>query len=110
MNYSGPNYQNFSYLERGKYLDQIENYLKFFPRNQILIIKSEFFFKNTPSVMRKVFQFLGIQNWKSNTSIIYNKGNYKRMENKTRLSIRNYFKPFNEDLYKFLGINFNWEE
>jgi len=54
------NKQNYSYLDRGKYVIQLERFQKYFSKDQILIIFNEDL-KKTPEVaMKKVFEFLKV--------------------------------------------------
>jgi hypothetical protein len=49
-----------SYIDRGFYSEQIERVFRFFPREQVKIIKFEDFRKRTPEVVNEVFSFLGV--------------------------------------------------
>ena len=51
------------YIELSNYKTQIANYLKYFPKNQVLIIDFEEFKTNQVSVMRKIQLFLGINSF-----------------------------------------------
>lgn len=50
-----------SYLDRGFYFEQIERAFRFFPRDQIHIIKFDDFRRNTTQVVNGVFTFLGLK-------------------------------------------------
>lgn len=51
---------NFFYLERGLYAKQLEHWLKYFKKDQILVIKSEDFFFKRNMILKSVYTFLGI--------------------------------------------------
>ena len=59
--------------------------------------------------MEKVFEFLNAKPFavtpehKKNIQIYT-----KQMEPSTRKFLKDYFTPYNEELYKLLGVNFNW--
>lgn len=55
-----PQPRRTSYLDRGFYTDQIERLFRFFPREQLKIIKFENLRENTPAVVNDVFTFLGV--------------------------------------------------
>ena len=38
------------------------------------------------------------------------KGSYDKMNPETRKKLIDFFKPYNDELYKFLGINFDWDK
>ncbi|MEA3445693.1 MAG: sulfotransferase domain-containing protein, partial [Bacteroidota bacterium] len=50
-------HQRFSYLSRGKYYSQITEWLKYFPLERFLFIKSERFFMNPEKELHRVFYF-----------------------------------------------------
>jgi hypothetical protein len=50
-----------SYLDRGFYFGQIERVFRFFPREQVRVIKFEEFREKTPEVVNDVFSFLGVK-------------------------------------------------
>jgi len=51
--------QNRNYLSRGIYDYSIKSWMKFFDKKQILILKSEYFYENTETVLNQVFDFFG---------------------------------------------------
>ncbi|MCF8112202.1 MAG: sulfotransferase domain-containing protein [Desulfobacteraceae bacterium] len=61
QDYKNKIFKNKSYKTRGLYRQQLDRFLKYFSRKQILIISSEDFFNNTSSVLKKIFQFLEIE-------------------------------------------------
>lgn len=50
-----------SYLDRGFYFKQMERVFRFFPREQVHVIKFDDFRNNTPEVVNRVFAFLGVK-------------------------------------------------
>jgi hypothetical protein len=50
-----------SYVTRGFYFEQIERVFRFFPREQVCVIKFEEFRKRTPEVVNDVFRFLRVK-------------------------------------------------
>ncbi len=99
----------FSYLARGVYIDQVRNWFQSFPREQILILKSEDFFNHPPREFQRVLTFLGLPEWKLNNYDIFNLGSYEGMDPKMEDRLRTYFLPYNRELYEYIGENFNWE-
>ena len=102
-------YLVYSYLARGVYIDQVKNWFKSFPREQVLILKSEDFFKDPPKVFQRVLTFLGLPDWKLDKYDIFNFGGYEKMDDFMEDKLRKYFYPHNQELYEYLGTNFNWE-
>ncbi len=108
-NYFSFNHQNFSYLTRGIYVDQLKTWYNLFSKQQILVIRSEDFYDDSNVITNQVFEFLGIPKYKVHTSTVYNKGDYPSMSNTTRSRLKEFFKPHNEHLSKLLNKNFNWD-
>lgn len=101
-------YLVYSYLARGIYIDQIKNWLKSFPREQILIQRSEDLFSNPQKVYSRVLAFLGLPDWNLENFEIINLGSYDEINPKTENKLKAFFKPYNHELYDFLGTNFGW--
>jgi hypothetical protein len=101
-------YLVYSYLSRGVYIDQIKNWLKSFPRDQILIQKSEDLFSNPQKVYSRVLDHLGLPDFQLENFKIINLGRYEEMDSRTENKLKEYFTPYNYELYEFLGTNFGW--
>jgi hypothetical protein len=98
------------YLARGIYVDQLKRWHRCFAREQLLVLKSEDFFGNTPDTLKRVLNFLALPEWKPNHLPVKNKGNYtQQMSPETRARLRDYFEPHNQRLYDYLGTDFGWE-
>jgi len=107
-NLSDKNYRYYAYAERGIYVDQLMNWMQYFPRKQFLILKSEEFFADTARVMRKVQTFLRIPLWEQAAYPIHNKSIEGQMRPETRTRLAAFFRPHNQRLYDFLGVNYGW--
>ena len=99
-----------SLLSRGFYAEQLEKWFKIFPRNQILIIKSEDFAIQTNKIMNEIFNFLGLENFNILDDSKKNKIVYEPMKEETRRELIEYFRPYNEKLYSMINRNFDWEK
>lgn len=107
--YIGHNRHTFSYLARGRYAEQISPWLQFFPREQMLFIKSETFFNNPKDVLTSVFNFLGVPAEVDINYRPHNVGRYTTMDSKIRAQLTAYFEQYNQQLYKMLNRDFGWE-
>lgn len=58
----------FSYVDRGKYIDQIERYLKYFTRTQMYFILTEDLRNNPGQAMAGLLNFLGVKSGKINAA------------------------------------------
>jgi hypothetical protein len=52
--------RRYSYLDRGFYAEQLERVFKFFPREQVKIIKAEEFRRKNQRTLDSIFRFLGV--------------------------------------------------
>jgi hypothetical protein len=99
------------YLEVGKYIEHIDRYLEYFPKNQMLFLISEEFRSNKIEILKKVFSFLDVD---SDIEISvpeeYNVGGWERSKtvhvclgfmNFLRLNTANFSKGFYERLKSF---------
>ncbi len=108
--YVSHNYNHFSYLERGKYSDQIRNWLQYFPKEQMLILSSDEFFKNTQSSLEKIYGFLNIESVPVSIKKQYNTGNYKdSMHEDTRARLQEFYQPYNQELQTMLDTELHWD-
>jgi hypothetical protein len=107
-NYYSHNYWGFSYLTRGHYAEQIENWLKLFPGEQMLFISSEDFFANPKDIYHETLEFLGLENHDLPEYKKQNSGSYSNMPERTRQQLLDYFEPHNTRLENLLERNFNW--
>jgi len=107
--YDSKNHQFYSYLERGKYVEQLSEWFKHFPREQFLILKSEDFFADPEKEFKKVCAFLNIDQIKLKKYIKRNSESYSKMNPLTKKQLKEYFEPFNKKLYKLLNRDFGWD-
>ncbi|SDY98748.1 sulfotransferase domain-containing protein [Tindallia californiensis] len=106
--YHSYNYQHFSYLKRGIYVDQLEVWYSLFPRKQILVLEYENFFGDLPASMGIVCEFLEVSMHSFECKPL-NVGKYTKMAPETRVGLRAYFEPHNQRLYRYLGRTYNWK-
>lgn len=107
-NYNSINYQHYSYLKRGIYVDQLQLWYKLFPKDQILVLNYELFFSGLPRSMNAVTDFLGISNYEFQIEPL-NQGKYDPMNIQTRNLLREYFYLHNQRLFKYLGQTYEWD-
>src|SRR5437660_4703703 len=56
--YESFNHRFFSYLARGIYVDQLQHWMNFYPKEQFLILKSEDLYKDTAAVVQQALEFI----------------------------------------------------
>jgi Sulfotransferase domain len=102
------NHQHYSYLSRGVYVEQIKNWLDYFPREQLLILKSEDFQANPGKVFSEVLDFLDISASAIKEYEMNNVEDYSNMPTAIEQELIGYFKPYNQQLSDLLNEDFSW--
>lgn len=108
--YFSEHFKRYAYKERGKYAGQLVSWLEAFPREQILIIKSEDYFNNSSGVLKTILDFLSLPQYEFKGVRKVFPGKYEPMNAVTRKYLIDYFKPHNEKLYNLLGTSFDWDK
>ncbi len=120
--YASFNHRHFTYLARGIYVDQLQHWMNFFPREQFLILKSEDLYKDTASTFKRTLAFLAVpttasedqQDFKQyrepNRRGYQNEETPPKLDAKMRAYLIEYFKPHNARLYEFLDQDFGWDQ
>jgi hypothetical protein len=108
-NYFATKVEN-SKLARGFYVEQLLSWFELFPKNQILIISSEELASNTKNVMSEIFKFLNLPEYEIPNIEKVNVSKYSKMNPDTRKMLIDFFKPYNEQLFKFLDRKFDWNK
>lgn len=103
--------RDFSFIRRGIYLFQIKRWYQYFPKENFLIIKSEDFYENPIKVLDQICDFLKIERYNGfNLKVDKYQGNYKnRVDEKIISTLKDFYKPHNEELEEYLNRKFNWE-
>ena len=102
-------HEKYSYLRRGIYINQIKPWVSLFPREQLLILRSEDLYSNPQKVYKACLNFLGVQHYEPNDFFKFNASRgYSKMNAETREKLIQYFKPFNDELSKYLNIELDW--
>ncbi len=101
--------KRYGFLEKGKYSKYLSMWNSRFKANQLLILKSEDLFENASHEIQKVLQFLNEEKFEMNDLKPINQRSYKELNIETHNSLNSFYKPFNDDLEKQLGVNFNWK-
>jgi len=104
-------YHQLSYISAGLYEEHLKRWMQFFPKNQIMIIQSEDFFKNSSKIFSKVLNFLELPEFHPKKYKQYQKMQYvsTSMNPKTRTKLIEFCKPYNQRLYSLLDQRFDWE-
>ena len=99
-----------SFVARGFYLEQLDIWFKLFPKKQILIIKSEDLANRTTEVVKDIFNFLMLPEYKIKDVSKHRVSDYSKMNSSTRKTLIEFFRPYNKKLYEFLDRDFGWDK
>ena len=108
-NYYSKKYTIQSYITKSIYVNYIEEWLKYFPREQFLFLNSEEFNSDTSKVYKKTLNFLEISEIDFKNYEVFRAAKYSEMNPSTRKKLSEFFKPYNEKLYKLIDQNFHWD-
>jgi hypothetical protein len=108
--YPGYNYAHYSYATRGIYIDQLLDWLQYFPKEQMMVVKSEDLYMEPEHVLPEVQRFLGLPVKQLKGYKTYNKGHYEEgIEASKRERLSDFFAPHNQSLYGFLERDLGWD-
>ncbi len=102
-------HQHFSYAARGRYAEQLENWYQHFPREQMLILRSEDLFNDPERVCAETLGFLGLRPHRLSAYERYNAGaELAGIKPGLRRELTEYFRPHNERLYTLVDRDMGW--
>lgn len=101
-------YLHYSYLTRGIYVNQLRRWMKYIPRERILILQSEQLYQTPVAVVAQVLDFLELPAYRGEDYPQYNQAYYTAMAPAMRQQLESYFAPHNQRLYTDLGVDFGW--
>lgn len=98
------------YLGRSLYNQQLQMWLKYFNKKQILLVKSEDFYQDPWSSLDKIYSFLATKNYSNSPKlkIKQNASGYKvTLDPNIKKKLNDFFSPHNQMLKKEWGITFS---
>jgi hypothetical protein len=98
-----------AYVKRGIYYSQIEQYLKYFSIQQILILESSFLRMHPNDAFRRIQKFIGVPE----EQLTVSSKNVRQIDEsyryKTELGeLGAFYKPYNDRLYSLIGESYDW--
>ena len=107
--YASAPHKHASYLARGDYARQLERWLAIFPREQILVIRSEDLYERTAETFAQVAQFLGISLTTPIPFTAHNRSSGPPLDPAIRDRLSRHFAPLNARLADLLGWDPGWD-
>jgi hypothetical protein len=101
-------HQHHSYVARGRYLEQIQRWLRFFPRERLLILEARELFGDPDAAYRSVLRFLDLEERSLATYGKLNAHEYSSMSDRARGFLEARFEEPNRALSEFLGRDLGW--
>jgi hypothetical protein len=99
-----------TYLERGRYAEQLERWLRHFPRERLLCLRFEDFVRDPQRGLDESLRFLGLPAMHRPVQFeARNSRQYPPMAAATAERLREYFAPHNRALEALLGREFGWQ-
>ena len=111
--HSDPGYQGFayyvdSYVNQGIYADYLPMWMNTFPRDQLLVVQSEKFYRETDATLRMITDYLEIPALPPTQGHRHKSFSYPPMKPETKARLQEFFAPHNERLFALLGTDFGW--
>ena len=106
--YTSEAHDSFSYLARGRYLEQLDRWWDWFPADQLLVLASEDFYADPRATLGQVTDFLGLP---AHAPADYRKWNFHPaadMPGDARAFLLDYYRPHNDALQARLGRRLSW--
>jgi hypothetical protein len=107
--YNSVAHRRHAYVTRGVYVDPLQHVMGLFPRDRILVLKSEDYFKEPDATLRGVLDFLGLPPRARRTYAKSNVGRYAAMAPRLRQQLVEHYAPHNARLYDLLGVDYGWK-
>ncbi|MGI9659247.1 MAG: sulfotransferase family protein [Gaiellaceae bacterium] len=102
-------HRHHSYLARGLYAEQLERWYEHFPREQLLVLRSEDFFSDPPAIYADVLRFLELPPYELREYRAYNQKPYDGLSPALREELERYFAGPNRRLADLLGRDLGWD-
>ncbi len=100
----------WSYAARGRYAEQLERWLAVYPRQQLLVVRSDDLYGRPAETHARVLDFLELPPHTLDSYPRYTRRvSAAEMTDATRRRLTAYFRPHNERLAALLGEQFTWE-
>jgi hypothetical protein len=102
-------HQQWSYVSRGVYIDQLERWSELFPREQLLILHLAELSQHPALTWSRVTSFLELDGCDFAESKPRSEGRYAQLDKATRGKLQEWFRPHNARLYDWLQQDLGWD-
>jgi hypothetical protein len=101
-------HQHHSYVARGRYLEQIQRWLGYFPQDRLLILEARDLFADPDAAFRAVLRFLELDELSLDSYGKLNAHSYSSMSERARGFLEERLDEPNRALAEFLGRDLGW--
>ncbi len=106
-------FRRYTYVERGKYADQLERWLEHYPRDQVLVLESEKFFDDPASVLVEIQEFVGASPWlpaefRNYSYLTRGAQGHEKVPPQIRQSLDDQFAASNKALADMQDVDLEW--
>ena len=99
--------RHWSYVDRGRYAEQLERWLAVYPSHQILVVCAETLFRRPDQAYARTLEFLGLRPFVPAVCRAQNVSNYDT-DDAIRRRLDAEFAAENERLFALIGERFAW--
>ena len=99
-----------SYIVKGFYADQLKIWLKLFKSKQLFITSTEDFESNANNTLNKIYDFLEIPQINLKNLEKHKVASYPPMKDETRKFLVDLYKIHNEELFRMISKEFDWNK
>ncbi|MDZ7790913.1 MAG: sulfotransferase domain-containing protein [Xanthomonadales bacterium] len=103
-----PTAHRLGYVLRGRYVEQLEKWFEYFPKNQFLILNFERWVQDPASAARRVAEHVGLPAAKLNATRSNQGGYQKSMPQACRDLLTEYYRPWNRRLFDMIEEEWDW--
>ena len=102
--------RHYSYVSRGLYAEQLERWLRLFPRDRLLVLKSEDLFADPERALRQTLEFLGLRPWRPAEFAAHHLASYPDLDPAARRRLVDFYALHNERLSALVGRDFGCDD
>jgi hypothetical protein len=106
--YRSEAHKHYSYTARGDYLPQLTRWFEYFPRKQVLVVRSEDLYQRSAETYARVAEFLGIEPELPVPFTAHNQSSGPPLDPEIRGRLARHFAPMNARLPDLLGWDPDW--
>jgi hypothetical protein len=101
-------HEHHSYVSKGMYADQLERLYRHYPHDQVMVIQSEAFYRESNRILAEVTDWLGLPSIELSGSDDRNSHQYDQMDPEMRERLIEVYREPNERLFQLIGRRYDW--